>query len=430
MVVEQFIMPPGSIFEARKELSKLGHANAAPDMLVSLALRTISAALEANDKAAGFNLLWAVASTGEPAAAKALADAIDGYLAETALPDAEVKFYEGVAQNWRDLAVQPFDFSRMAAMGKRKRVQDDALRAGTTAEPGRIVLHQIGDMDSSDGRQLAARVAPIVGRHLKRAGISPAEGAVMEAVTTDWPWARAAAKAVELSLDNIRLTGSKRGLNQPILFVGPPGCGKTSIARAIAALLGRHSILLPAAGTHDAGSLAAVARGWAGSRPSLPVMAMLESLSCDPCVIVDELDKASDIGSQNGSVVGTLLGMLNGTGFFDTALLSSVDLSDVLFIGTANDVSQVSKALLDRFDVISVDSPDESHMPIILRKLKRDKASFLEVDPFLMPDLDEIEQEVLKGFFSRSGRSLRAVSRAYDRVLNAALKRERMQMRM
>ncbi|NKW11267.1 AAA domain-containing protein [Ochrobactrum tritici] len=90
---------------------------------------------------------------------------------------------------------------------------------------------------------------------------------------------------------------------------GPPGSGKTSLARRISEVLNRKAQIIAVGGSNDSAGLASIARGWNGTRPCSPVTFMADNLIADPVLIADEIEKGS-VASNNGSVVGTLLGMI------------------------------------------------------------------------------------------------------------------------
>src|SRR3546814_1060105 len=105
--------------------------------------------------------------------------------------------------------------------------------------------------------------------------------------------------------------------------------------------LGLSTSIVACAGSNDAGGLNSVTRGWATSRPCLPFQLMAETRTANPYIILDEIDKGADIGSQNGSIVGAVLNMLSSSGkFFDNCLMANIDLRYASFMATANDDRQ------------------------------------------------------------------------------------------
>src|SRR5690606_9627402 len=99
----------------------------------------------------------------------------------------------------------------------------------------------------------------------------PEPGKVGSAILADWPWAKKVAMHLESSLQVQRAVGLTKPVLQPMLFVGPPGSGKTALAERIAGIFGVPSLVVPAGGATDSAGLGAISRGWAGSRPCGPV---------------------------------------------------------------------------------------------------------------------------------------------------------------
>jgi hypothetical protein len=439
MVNEQFIQPPGSVFEARSALARLGCSDASPEDLMALAARRIGSP-DLNDKAVGFRMLWAAACLGDRVAGRRLAAAIEKHVEETELPEAEAVFFSKVADHWREVLEEEFDFTGMAASphspagpAEERADRDAHVEVQDFAQPpsvqakrsSSVVLAKIGDAGSREGRELAAKFAPMIGRPIPARGFVPGEGAIRAAIAATCPWASQAAEVLETAFAIMRMTGSSKSTPRPMLFVGPEGTGKTSLALSIGRMTGRHTVRLPGAGTHDSGSLAPMARGWSGSRPCLPAQTMLESMSCDPCILIDELDKASRGTGPNGSLTGTLHGMLDhAEQYYDSMLLSNVDLSNVMFMATANSITGLGDSLLDRFTIVPVPRPGAEHFDHVLAHMRAKAAAELDVDPFVIPDFDELERRALKDFFVRNRGSLRAMARAFDSVLAAALERE------
>src|SRR5690606_25640793 len=146
-----------------------------------------------------------------------------------------------------------------------------------------------------------------------------------------------------------------------------------------------------------------------------------ETGCADPCIIIDEVDKGAAVGSRNGSVAGTLLGMLGSPErFYDSCLLTTVDLSKMTFVATANDLTMIPDALLDRFSVIRIGRPSAEHFDIILASMRKKAARDLGVPVALLTELDYEETEALRTFFGKGGSSLRQFSRSFDYVLSQA----------
>lgn len=378
---------------------------------------------------------WIAASRGVPEACVALGRHIMSELTADAPLGPQRELFEQIAERWLvmgDRSVPAANKSRIPLKRAARAVEDvsegdvpSSAKAAEDATDGVIVVPAVGDSAAGEGAQLAKRFARIVGKTLPslRADM-PAVGEVSAAIASVWPWADKVASHLESMLQVQRSVGLKKPIVQPMLFVGPPGSGKTALAEKIAEIFGVPSLVVPAGGANDSAGLGAVSRGWAGARPCGPVMAALQFDCCDPAIIVDELDKTQSPGAKNGSASGTLLGMMgNPERFQDTCLLENVNLSRMIFMATANSLKTIPEALLDRFTIFLVPRPSAEHFNVVLATAKQRYADYLGVSVNMLPALDGDEYEVLYRQFSRSDASLRDFARAYRHVLSKAVQR-------
>lgn len=243
--------------------------------------------------------------------------------------------------------------------------------------------------------------------------------ALCEALRAALPWLGAAISLIERQLRVAIWAGRPWLQLRPMCLVGPPGSGKSYLAREIGRLSGVAGAQLDLGGTHDADALTATSRGWSTAKPCWPVVMVNSLRVANPILVLDELDKAGG-SARNGIVKEAVLGMLEpGTAavFFDTCLMARVDLSAVNWIATANEAGRLDAPLRSRLDLVEAPAPSPEHFDLLVDRLLVATAVRWGLLPADMPDLPTRAVRALRAAFARH-RSLRRLGRDLQDVLS------------
>ncbi|MEU7772306.1 endopeptidase La [Micromonospora taraxaci] len=242
----------------------------------------------------------------------------------------------------------------MREVGKLERASDASPEAGWIRTWLDTVLEMPWGTRTQDNTDLAAARAVLDADH---AGLADVKDRILEYL----------AVRNRRAERNLGVVGG-RGSGAVLALAGPPGVGKTSLGESVARALGRNFVRVSLGGVRDEAEIRGHRRTYVGALPGRIVRALREAGSMNPVVLLDEVDKlaAGYAGDPAAALLEVLDPAQNHT-FRDHYLEVDLDLSDVLFLATANVVESIPGPLLDRMELVMLDGYTEDEKVAIAR---------------------------------------------------------------
>jgi hypothetical protein len=296
---------------------------------------------------------------------------------------------------------------------------DDDEADGADADAYVVVIPSIGNETTSEGKRVCVEYKKYVQRRLPLAPV-PDLSPVRKALLAEFPYAVSVIDAVLWGF-----VGRKYVNMRPTILVGPPGCGKTRLARRLFEELTISYELISCGGLSD-NAIGGTPRRWSSGEPSLPIMAARKYETAGPAIILDEIEK---IGTSryNGNVHDVLVGLFElqtSARWSDPYIEASCDLSHVVWLMTANTTPGIPAVLRDRCRILQFPAPGADQLPFlapaILERLYLDSGH----DRRWAAPLQDFEMEALRKNWP--GGSIRKLERLLEVLIEA---RERNRLR-
>lgn len=226
----------------------------------------------------------------------------------------------------------------------------------------------------------------------------------------------------ERILEYLAVKQYTKSLKGPILcLVGPPGVGKSSIAESIADSLNRKFVRISLGGIKDEAEIRGHRRTYIGAMPGRIIYALKEAKVNNPLILLDEIDKLSN--DYKGNPADALLEVLDpnqNKAFRDSFMEVDIDLSNILFVTTANSLETIPRALLDRMEIIEVSGYTyEEKFNIAKKHLLKRVMKECNVDESKIKISDNAIKEIINGYTRESG--VRSLEREINKVIRKSI---------
>jgi ATP-dependent Lon protease len=294
-------------------------------------------------------------------------------------------------------------------VGKLERASDQSPEAGWIRTWLDTVLDLPWSVKTTDATDIAAARAVLDADHH---GLDDVKDRIVEYLAVR---ARRAERGMEVV--------GGRGSGAVLALVGPPGVGKTSLGESVARALGRRFVRVALGGVRDEAEIRGHRRTYVGALPGRIVRAITEAGSMNPVVLLDEIDKVgSDFRGDPAAALLEVLDPAQNHTFRDHYLEVDLDLSDVLFLATANVADTIPPALYDRMEVVTLDGYTEDDKVAIARThLLPRQLSRAALDASEVAISDGVLRRIAAEYTREAG--VRQLERSLARILRKAATR-------
>lgn len=266
---------------------------------------------------------------------------------------------------------------------------DGIREVGTRSNPGHGYLLDKTNFDylpSNLKREMPQYIRDLVnwkGQFARIRSLKELEGA--RALSVRFPHCKAVIDGILDDVERSWGIGSDIVKLQPTLLVGPPGIGKSMLVRELSKALGLHAQIANVGGMSE-NHLFGLSAGWHSAHPGIVTQAVASARVLNPLVVLDEIDKTHS--GRNGDITGELLGLLEpleSKRYREKYLATEVDASNVNWMFTANELSEIPSPLRSRCVVYEVPLPTMDQIPAIIRSLVKGYADAHNLRPEFFP---------------------------------------------
>jgi hypothetical protein len=208
---------------------------------------------------------------------------------------------------------------------------------------------------------------------------------------------------------------------RPTLLLGEPGAGKSRLCRRFCEVIGLKIYRYDAAGSHDS-MFSGSPTAWHNTQPATPSKAIARTRAANPCLFIDEIDKAGGSSDRNGTVLDCLAPFLDvetAEKYPDASLDTEINLAGICYLLTANTLSRLPDPLFDRLRVLRVPRPGIEHLLALSRSVLGALAVEAGDDPRWIHPLDGEELEIVGRTWSAGTMSIRRLQRILRATVEA-----------